>query len=332
MRRVGRRGRALPCVLVLAIVVAIAASIAAGAALERRSNRAAHAARTGALRAMLWVLVPFATYVNLAHADLELDVLAGGLVAIAALGVTAVVAWWLARGPLALGARETGAAIHCSIQANTGYLGLPLAAVLFNQQELAQAIVYDATVSLATFAVGGFALGALFGDARARRGGRGERHVAVALAQAVVLRNPVLLSAAAGLLVPEALAPEVLLTPAKVAIFATLPLGFLAVGVTLADEADEGTLRIPPPLTRTVAAVVALRMLLMPALFLLVGLLFLDLPAPYPLLAAMPVGLNTLIVARATGLDLRLCASAIAWSTSIAIAAVLALSLTGVLG
>lgn len=318
----------------LAIVVAIAASIAAGAALERRSNRAAHAARSVALRTMLWVLAPFATYVNLAHADLELDALAGGLIAIAALCVTGFVAWQLARGPLRLERRTVGAYVHCSVQSNTGYLGLPLCAVLFDQHGLAQAIVYDVLISLATFAVGGFALGAAFGDAAGRRAAqRAGRRGAVALdlVRSVVLRNPILLSASAGLLVPEAWAPDVLLTPAKVAIFAMLPLGFLAVGVTLADEADDGTLRIPPPLTRAVSSVVALRMLLMPALFLLCTL-FVDVPEPYLLLAAMPVGLNTLIVAHATGLDLRLCASAITWSTSIAIVGVLALSLTGVLG
>lgn len=312
---------------VLAIVVAIAASIAAGVAIERRSNRAAHAARGFALRSMLWVLAPFATYVNLAHADLELDALAAGLIAVAALGVTGVIAWLLARGPLRLDRSSTGAAIHCSVQANTGYLGLPLCAVLFSQHELAQAIVYDVIVSLATFAIGGFALGAAFGDRRAGDGRGGP----LQFLNAVVLRNPILLSATAGLLVPEAWAPDFLLTPAKLAIFAMLPLGFLAVGVTLADEADDGTLRIPPPMTRAIATVIALRMLLMPAIFLL-STFFLDVPAPYPLLAAMPVGLNTLVVAHATGLDLRLCASAITWSTSIAIVGVLTLSLTGVLG
>lgn len=309
------------------IVVAIAASIAAGAAIERRSNSAANTVRTVALRTMLWVLGPFATYVNLAHADLELDALASGLIAVVALALTGVIAWLLARGPLRLGRAETGAAVHCSIQANTGYLGLPLAAVLFSQQGLAQAIVYDVIVSLATFAVGGFAIGAAFGE-RARDG---SRVTAGAFFRAVVLRNPILLSATAGLLVPEAWAPDVLLEPAKIAIFAMLPLGFLAVGITLADEAGDGTLRIPPPMTRAIATVIALRMLLMPALFL-VSTLFLDVPEPYPLLAAMPVGLNTLVVAHATGLDLRMCASAITWSTSIALTAVLALSLTGVLG
>jgi predicted permease len=310
---------------VIAIVLAVIVAVAAGAALERRSNEAAHVARTWSLRAMLWALAPFAYYVNLAHARFDSGVLAGGAIALAAIGVTAVVAWQLARGPLGL-ARDRprmGAAIHSSIQANTGYLGLPLCAVLFTQHELAQAIVYDTIVSIATFAVGGFVIGALFGT-----------HAAdtrpLSVLRAVLLRNPPLIAVVAGLLVPAAWAPDALVEPAKVAVFAMLPLGFLAVGVTLADEAADGALRIPPALDRTVGTVVALRMALMPALFLAATLLV-DVPAPYPLLAAMPVGLNTLVVAHATGLDLRLCASAITWSTSIALVGVLALTATGVL-
>jgi predicted permease len=311
---------------VVAIVLAVLAAVAAGAALERRSNRAAHAARRWALRAMLWALAPFAYYVNLAHAHFDSDVIAGGLLAVAAIAVTAAIAWRLARGPLMLGRDRAamGAAIHCTVQANTGYLGVPLCAVLFTQHQLAQAMVYDTIVSVATFAVGGFAIGAIFGRARADAGWRS------ALA-GVVLRNPPLLAVIAGLLVPQAWAPDVLVEPAKIAVFAMLPLGFLAVGVTLADEAADGALRIPPPLDRTVATVVALRMALMPTLFLLCSALLIHVPAPYPLMAAMPVGLNTLIIAHATGLDLRLCASAITWSTAIALVGVLALTLSGVL-
>lgn len=310
----------------LAIVLAVLVAVAAGVALERRSSSAGQRARAWALRTMLWALAPFAYYVNLARAEFAADVLAGGAIAVAAIGLTAVVAWRIAHGPLGLlrDRPATGAAIHCSIQANTGYLGLPLCAVLFSQHELAQAIVYDTIVSVATFAVGGFVIGALFGDAAADL-----RPASVA--RAIVLRNPPLLAVVAGLLVPDAWAPEALVAPAKVAVFAMLPLGFLAVGVTLADEAADGALRIPPPLDRTVATVVALRMAFMPALLLAAGALLIDLPAPYPLLAAMPVGLNTLVVAHATGLSLRLCAAAITWSTALALAGVLALTTAGVL-
>ena len=58
-----------------------------------------------------------------------------------------------------------------------------------------------------------------------------------------------------------------------------------------------------------------------PALLIAVAAPLIDLPAPYLLLAAMPAGLNGLLVAHAYGLDLGLQASAIVWSTVVALVA-----------
>ena len=52
---------------------------------------------------------------------------------------------------------------------------------------------------------------------------------------------------------------------------------------------------------------------------LLIALPLIDLPGPYLLLAAMPCGINTMIVTHAYGLDLRIAAGTVAWSTAIAI-------------
>ena len=60
------------------------------------------------------------------------------------------------------------------------------------------------------------------------------------------------------------------------------------------------------------------------------GLLFafaaplIDLPGPYLLIAAMPCGINTLLVSHVYGLDDRLTAQAVAWSTAIAVVCALA--------
>ena len=43
-------------------------------------------------------------------------------------------------------------------------------------------------------------------------------------------------------------------------VFAILPIGFFAVGVTLAAEAEEGAARFPPPLDAPVGAAVALKL------------------------------------------------------------------------
>lgn len=82
------------------------------------------------------------------------------------------------------------------------------------------------------------------------------------------------------------------------------------------------SLRLPPP----VAAAVALRLLVAPALLLAVSAPLIDLPAPCLIAAAMPAGLNGLIVAHEYGLDLSLAAAAIAWGTAIVVPAVTIIS------
>jgi predicted permease len=49
-----------------------------------------------------------------------------------------------------------------------------------------------------------------------------------------------------------------------------------------------------------------------------------DLPAAYRLLSAMPSGINSMVVAYASGLDMEITAEAVAWSTTIVVAAALA--------
>lgn len=308
---------------VLAIVLTVILATAAGAALERRANRAAHVAREQVMRAMLWVLVPFVVYVNVARAHLSLDATLAIVIAAASLLVSGAVMWRLGRGPLALPRPSVGAAIVCTIQANTGYFGLPLCAALFSRAELSQAIVYDSLVSLPMFVLVSFSVGARFGRASAA-GLRAQLRTAFG--------NPVLPCVIAALLVPEAWAPEVLEGPSHVAVLALLPLGFFVVGVTLGDEAKDGTLRIPPPLTRPVASVMLLRTTFVLAALTLAGLLLIDVPAPYYVLAVMPVGVNTVLIGHATGLDLRLTSSSIAWTTSLTIAAIVAVALVRALG
>ena len=63
----------------------------------------------------------------------------------------------------------------------------------------------------------------------------------------------------------------------------------------------------------------ALKLAVVPGLLLGLAAPLIDLPGTYLLLAAMPCGLNTMIVTHAYGLDLRLTASAVFWSTAIAV-------------
>jgi len=114
----------------------------------------------------------------------------------------------------------------------------------------------------------------------------------------------------------------VLVEVAQAVVFLMLPLGFFVVGVQLATEADEGATALPPPLTREVVVATLLRVVVAPLLLVALAAPLIDLPAPYLLLAATPVGINTLLIGHAFGLDLRLLAGAVAWSTAL-VAAVL---------
>jgi hypothetical protein len=309
---------------VLAVILTVIVAVGVGVAIERRSNAAAHCVRHLALQTMLWVLVPFVAYVNVARVHLSVDAGLSIAIAGAAFVTGGALIGLLGRGPLALERPVAGAAIVATIQANTAYLGLPLCAALFTHAELTQAVAFDALISLPMFAFGSYSVGAWFGHAP-ERGLRDRVRV-------TLTRNPLLAALIAGLLVPDAWAPHALVTPSRIAVFALLPLGFLIVGVTLADEAQDGTLRIPPPLTAPIASVIVLRMLFPVTVLALVGLLLLDVPAPFLLLAAMPTGVNTLLVAHATELDLSLTAASITWTTAIVLPVVAVLDLAGVLG
>ncbi|MBS1869211.1 MAG: transporter [Actinobacteria bacterium] len=306
------------------IVLTVIVATAVGAAVERRANPLAHRLRLALLRLMLWVLVPFVAYVNIARAHLSLDATLSIAVAAAAIVVAGTIMWRLGRDAFRLPDASVGAGVVSTIQANTAYFGLPLIAALFSHAELSQAVVYDGLVSLPMFVLGSYSVGARLGHA-STGGVRAQLRTGL-------VRNPVLWAIVAALLVPESWAPASLVTPSHVAIYALLPLGFFIVGVTLGDEAKDGTLRIPPPLTPPIAAVVLLRMAFVPLVLLVVGLLLIDVPAPFYVMAAMPVGVNTVLVGHATGLDLRLTASSIAWTTTVALAGVVVLTLVRAVG
>ena len=259
----------------------------------------------------LYVVLPPTTFFNLARVQFDADIGLGIGLAYLALALAALIAWFVASRLLGLGRPAVGSVICCTLVANTGYLGYPLVAALLGFDRLSEAVIYDVLVSGPALLVGAFSVGAAFGE----RAGETPRERVVAF----FVRNPPLYAAALALIAPDALAPDVLVDASRIAIVALLPLGFFAVGAALAEEAEEGTSPVPPPLDAAVAAAVALRLVVAPALLLLIALPLIDLPGPYLLLAAMPCGINTMIVTHAYGLDLRIAAGTVAWSTAIAI-------------
>jgi predicted permease len=298
---------------VIAIVATVIAATAAGIAAERRYGGRVGGATRRALIFVLYAVLPPVTFFNLVHVHFDANVGIGLLAAYAALAGAVLFAWLISAKLLRLSRPAVGSALCCTLVANTGYLGYPLVAALLGLDSLSQAVVYDVVVSAPALLVGAFSVGAAFGE----RAGEG----AAQRIRAFLTRNPALYAAIAALVAPEALAPTLLVDISRIAIVALLPLGFFAVGVSLAEEAEEGELAVPPKLDAPVALSLVSRLVVAPALLYGFAAPFIDLPGPYLLMAAMPCGINSLIVAHAYGLRIRIVASAIAWSTAIAVAA-----------
>lgn len=293
----------------------ILAASGAGVAAERRWHDGAAGAARSLLTVSVYTLLPIVVFFNIARLELDADVGIGILLGYVSLATVSVLAWWAGRA-LDLPRPSQGALITCALIVNTGYLGYPLCASLLGFDSLGQAVAWDLLVSGPALLLVGFAIGAAFGD---EAGETPRQRVG-----AFFTRNPPLFAAIAGLLVPDALAPDTLVDASRVAVVALLPIGFFAVGAILAEEAEEGELSFASPLRPPLSIAIGLRMIVAPGLLYLLALPLIDLPGPYLLLAAMPVGINSLLVGHIYGLDLRLSAQAVAWSTAIAIAGALA--------
>jgi predicted permease len=304
---------------VIFIALTIAAATAIGIWSERRWGERAQRGSQRALLGTLYLVVPFVVFFNLARAHIDLNAGGGVVLAYVALAATAATAYLVSTRVLHLSRPATGAVMCCAIQANTGYLGYPMIVALLGAHALSTGVVYDVLTQAPTLLIGGFAIGAAFGS----KAGQGARQRAIAF----LTRNPPLYAGIVALLVPDSFAPHSLVELSRALVFAILPVGFFAVGVQLAAEAEVGALRVPPPLTRPVATAIGLRLLMAPALLFLLALPLIDLPGPFLLLAAMPSGINTMLIAHAYGLDLRVTAEAVTWSTAIVVVAGLVASL-----
>jgi predicted permease len=275
---------------------------------------AADAARK-ALVAILYVLLPPVIFFNLASANIDLDHGVGLALAIVAIAIASILVWWISSRVLKLPRHQVGAMICTVLVVNTGYLGYPMTVALLGRDQLSTAVLYDVLVSGPCLLLGAFAVGAAFGT----KAGESPRQ----RVRAFFTRNPPLYAAIAGLLAPSALAPAALVDASQALIVAILPIGFFAVGATLAEGAEHGELPIPPPLNRQVVITLVARLALAPALLMLLAAPLIHLPAAYRLLSAMPTGLNSMVVSHAYGLDNKIVAEAVTWSTAIVVVAAL---------
>jgi predicted permease len=305
----------------LAIVAAIIAATGAGIWAERRYGEKAGMGARRSLLFVLYFILPPTTFLNLVRVHFDANVGIGIALGFVALAGAVLIAWLAASRFLDLSRPATGSVLVCVVVANTGYLGYPLVAALLGFDDLSQAVVYDVIVSGTALLLGAFSIGAAFGE----KAGEGPLERVAAF----FTRNPALYAAALAMIAPDALAPTVLVDASRIAIVAVLPLGFFAVGTALAAEAEEGSMPIPPPLDAPIALAVVMRLIVAPGLLYLLALWLIDLPDAYLLLAAMPCGINTMVVTHAYGLDLRISAGAVAWSTAIAVVAIIPIWLFG---
>jgi predicted permease len=291
-----------------ALALAILASVAAGVWAERRYGAGALRLTRRLLNALLYGALPLIVFFVLARAELTANAGIGLLLGYASLAVVGAVAWALATRVLELPPPSAAMVVLAAIMANTGFLGVPLVATLLGHDELGAAITYDALVTGPMFFVVAFAVAAALTTHGEPAGLR---------MRTFVLRNPPLLAFAAALVAPDALAPDVLVDVARTAVVGLAPIGFFVVGVQLAVERTG----FPPALSAPVAVVVGLRMVVAPLLLLGLAKATGGVPDAYLVQAAMPIGINTLVVAHAYDLDHALASAAVAWSTALALAA-----------
>jgi len=300
--------------IVLLTAATIAAATAVGVWAERRKPQAAAGAARRSLTLMLYVLLPPVIFFNIASSHIDVSHGVGLLLGLLASSLGALTAYLLASRVLHLSRAGAGAVVCTVLSVNTGYLGYPTVPLL-GRDQLSTAVLYDVLVTGPCLLLGAFAVGAALGT----KAGEGPRD----RVRAFFTRNPPLYAAIAGLLAPDALAPQVLVDLSQALLVAILPIGFFAVGATLAENAEHGDLPMPPPLTKPVMVALGSRLVLVPALLMLLAAPLIDLPAAYRLMAAMPSGVNSMVVAHAYGLDMEITAEAVTWSTAIVVLAAL---------
>jgi predicted permease len=300
----------------LLTTAAIVVSVAVGVASEHRWPAGAALASRRALVLLLYVFLPPVIFFNIAASSIDVGHGVGLALGIVASSLGALFAWWVASRVLGLPRFQTGAVVCTVLSVNTGYLGYPLTVALLGRDQLSTAVLYDVLVTGPCLLLGAFAVGAAFGT----KAGESPRQ----RVRAFFTRNPPLYAAIAGLLAPKALAPTALVDLSQALVVAILPIGFFAVGATLAENAEHGELPMPPPLSRPVALTLVTRLAVVPALLMLLAAPLIHLPAAYRLLSAMPSGLNSMVVAHAYGLDMEITAEAVAWSTAIVVVGALA--------
>jgi predicted permease len=308
---------------VIAVVAVTVAALGAGIAAERRWPQGAFTLQGRLLELLVFILLPVVVFFTVIDLEVTANVGAGLAFGWIERIVLFFLAWLIGTRVLKLERSSTGALIAAVVMANTGYLGIPVVALLLGGDQIGLAVTWDVVVTPPAMLILGFAAGAAFGTKSGDTGG--ER------LKAFFVRNPPLYALILALLLPESLNPSWGPHLAEVLALAMAPIGFFALGVNLLREHDEEGIRIfPPPFTAPVATAVFLRVVFAPALVFLLARTIIDVPDAFLIEAGMASGINALAVAHLFGLNMRIVVGAIAWSTLLVVIAAAVLGFFGV--
>lgn len=290
------------------IVLTMIAAAGAGGVFAHNKPHPAERTAKRLMDLVLWVLIPPVLFFNLVHFELTAEVGGALAFAVAANVLVAITAWLVGSRVLRLGRPATGAMIVCSLLGNTAYLGYPVVTAAEGFDALGTAVSYDILISVPFLLIVGFSVGAAFGTVAE---GTRDR------VKSYFTRNPLIWATVAALLAPDSLSPDWAVDASRVLVFAILPLGFFAVGIVMLRESEDDHLGFPPKLTAPVVATVVMRLGVAAGFLLLIDKTVFEIPDVYLIQAAMPVGVNNLLLANNYGLDRKLAAGAIVWSTMI---------------
>lgn len=302
----------------LARVIGIAAAsllaLLAGVLAERRWKADAKILSGRLLTGIVYLVMPVVVFFTVISLKLTNAVGAGLAFGWAERLTVLALAWLIGTKVLKLPRPAAGALMACVVIANTGYLGIPLTAMLIGNDQIGLAVIYENLINVPVVLLIGFAVGAAYGTKAGRTSG--ER------VKAFFTRNPPLYALIAALLVPHSLNPSWGDDLAHAMALGIAPIGFFALGVNLMLEHDQSGVRLfPPPFTAPVATAVVLRLVVAPAVMIGLSALLITVPDTFLLEAAMPAGINALVVAHLYGLDMRVTVGAITWSTGLVVGA-----------
>ena len=298
----------------IGIAAASAAALLIGVLSERRWKADARLLSGRLLTGIVYIVMPIVVFFTVISLKLTTAIGAGLAFGWAERLAVVAIAWIIGTRVLRLKRPEIGALMACVVIANTGYLGIPLTALLIGKDQISLAVIYENLINVPVVLLIGFAIGAAFGT----KAGRTQRERVLAF----FTRNPPLYALIAALLVPHSLSPSWGPQLAHALAIGIAPIGFFGLGVNLMLEHEEAGVRLfPPPLTPAVSAAVVLRLVVAPAVMFTLSSLVIEVPGAFLLEAAMPAGINALVVAHLYGLDMKVTVGAITWSTGIVVAA-----------